>query len=755
MVRNNENQNNQRLPHLRITADNIAQRPIERPGRSTVYQRSDYRSHGQSLRENIETVVQSVSNKVDTNIINRYYFQVRIASDEKLKNRHRSLLNDSRIKILDVIDESTGYAVIRTQDLEILRNKLDQYINTENHRGKSYLSFLEEFNDISYQEKIYPDLQNLMEEDGNRTLKVTIESFSDLPPESSLELLYTELKRCIINNQRETFQGFYTSHNGSIVIEGELLPQTIEQLAQNFNSIRSIEPTPNIIFTNRDSEISPMQDIGIDELKGNAIVCIFDTGINHQDTLLNQFIHDSIDEVIAHNYNTEHGSFVASRIIFRDNIEEQLSSGLLQPRAKVLDVRIFGLDGTGIEINLSERELTSAIRRTVVRFHEQIKVYNLSIGFVDMRTDATTLNDRQVSRLAEELDYLSKKYGVLFVISAGNIRRAIDPYTYPDHFESDSTRILPPSEAFLGLSVGSLAHKNINGALGDLEHPSPFSRRGPGFGETRKPDLVANGGNILRDGTSSDVIKVAAINEQGIVYNNGTSFAAPIVSSYAAELFDVFPGISPNLVKALLIHFSDISPNTYIYPRYIFDHVGFGMPNIEHCLESLSTKATYVHEGTLEPKTYYTIPFWIPSILTNRSGRKKLRVRITIVWNPLVDRLKGEDYSLIHIYPNLYKKTNGTDLQKVPMNLSSLNDICYKKNYYPIARLEKEFDRNIDSGLWQLELRMSHRWNIPEDYQQNFAVVISVEDPHDELPVYENIIQEVGIRYPVFSQVRV
>ncbi|MFC7063129.1 S8 family serine peptidase [Halobacillus seohaensis] len=110
----------------------------------------------------------------------------------------------------------------------------------------------------------------------------------------------------------------------------------------------------------------------------------------------------------------------------------------------------------------------------------------------------TSLSDLQLTRIAAELDAISKEKDVLFISSSGNINSMYEKMAhtpYPNYFSDDATRILPPGENFLGITVGSVATKSENGALGGLNHPSPFSRCGPGSFGTLKPEIVVDGGN--------------------------------------------------------------------------------------------------------------------------------------------------------------------------------------------------------------------------------------------------------------------
>ncbi|GGM34556.1 hypothetical protein GCM10011351_20660 [Paraliobacillus quinghaiensis] len=749
---------NKQRPHFMINEDIINKRPTDFDGGGSTHRRNDYSSHGRYLINNLNNIQETEVYDEDL-IKDRYFFEIHLAEDEKIKDKYNNLKDNSRVEILDVINDSVGYGMIKKQDMEILLDRILEYSNSRDHKGKSYFSFIEEYRNINYKDKISSKLREMLtDEENNEKVKVIIESFSSLPRDIQ-EKGFVEKVQEFVNGQKGQVFSSYIHSSGSVVVETEISPSNIKFLAENFQSIRFIEPISNIKLTQVKDKTTFLENIKVENLEGGATVCIFDSGVNMENALLSPYITDNVHEVVAQDYDTGHGTFVASRAVYRDTLQEQVTVGTLTPKVRVLDVRIYGMDGTGAEISLTETELIIAIRKTVQKFHREVKVYNLSLGFLNKDTDETALSDVQVSRIAAEIDFLSKKYGVLFVISAGNIKsnflyRYLNAHGYPNYFSyDDATRITPPSEAFTALSVGAVVTKYGEGALTPINHPSPFSRRGPGFGGTRKPDLVADGGNIMANGEDNNEIQTSALGgpRNSLVYDSGTSFAAPIISSYAAELFDAFPDISNNLVKGMLIHFANIPYEANNYPRDKFEHMGFGITNFNMCIESLKSRVTYVHEGILEQQTYYRIPFWIPSALTDsgrvRRGRKKLKLRATIIWDPLVDRRKQSGYSLVHINSNIFKINDQGEEGKIPLGASTLDGESYKEKFYPVTRLEKMFERNIQSGLWNLELRMSHRWGVPEGYEQDFAVLISVEDPYDEIDVYNEITNEVGVRF--------
>lgn len=168
------------------------------------------------------------------------------------------------------------------------------------------------------------------------------------------------------------------------------------------------------------------------------------------------------------------------------------------------------------------------IHRAVIRLFEgpnpvapEIRLINLSLGDASAQL-ATTL-----SPWARLLDYLSHKYKILFVVSAGNHLRAL-AYPYPaSAIDSMSApqlrletlrrvaddaafrRILSPSEAVSCLCVGAFhddasapwppdARRDLlPGGSRTAALPSPISAAGMGYRRCIKPDLLAPGGRVL------------------------------------------------------------------------------------------------------------------------------------------------------------------------------------------------------------------------------------------------------------------
>jgi len=232
-----------------------------------------------------------------------------------------------------------------------------------------------------------------------------------------------------------------------------------------------------------------------------------------------------------------------------------------------------------------------------------VKIINLSIG------DPARHFSQVMSPLARLLDWLSVRYNVLFVISAGNHPSPIETGISSREFgalnaderealvaqkiyeDARHRRLLSPAESINGLTVGAIHEDNAqNVSIGHLVDvfestlPSPVSAFGSGYRRSIKPDLLAPGGRGLydhslqrhelewRDRKIAPGNQVAAPSGQAGELNKSqyrcgssnsaalTSRAAGICYDYIADLFselapDVdFAAFGIPILKAMLVH---------------------------------------------------------------------------------------------------------------------------------------------------------------------------------------------------------
>jgi hypothetical protein len=286
-----------------------------------------------------------------------------------------------------------------------------------------------------------------------------------------------------------------------------------------------------------------------------------------------------------------------------------------------------GFDGESIE-GIPEGVLpVDLIHRAVRRLLEgeggeapaapSVRVINLSV------CDRSRPFDRAMSSWARLLDWLSWRYEVLFVVSAGNhlhdielnvaragIRslpaeereKAVIAATAAD---TRHRRLLSPAETFNGLTLGA-THADTSTPISNPNMIDPFTRgccpstisaHGPGYRRAIKPDIFFPGGrqflfekpgnmdtNAVLQTTYSNSPPGHCVATPGAsgeldrtLYTRGTSNSAALASRGAAFLYDVLsdlrmqPGVNlPStydavLLKALLVHGADWADAGVLY----------------------------------------------------------------------------------------------------------------------------------------------------------------------------------------------
>jgi hypothetical protein len=259
-------------------------------------------------------------------------------------------------------------------------------------------------------------------------------------------------------------------------------------------------------------------------------------------------------------------------------------------------------------IHRAVRRLFEGERATEAQAPE-IRIVNLSVG------DPSRAFLHSLSPWARLLDWLSYKYGVLFIVSAGNHADAIDldlsRTAWPSadaqareaailgalKANARNRRVLSPAESINALTVGAAHADTCSQGPRAAYHCDPFPTRslaspisanGLGFRRALKPEILMPGGRQIYEeavGTGSPNIRLVPLQTYGppgqktavpssvagewdkTLWFRGTSNAAALATRLGAQLFEVLealrsqsdgsalhPRYDAVLLKALLVH---------------------------------------------------------------------------------------------------------------------------------------------------------------------------------------------------------
>lgn len=720
--------------HFKIPNENIKNVKYEKTGGGTSVQRIDHAEHGIKLKAQTADLKKLEFSKKDFRYTSDIYLQIETPTEVTLKSQ-RLKIEELGFEILSYSSsiKSIGTARIKKGKLPKFEEKLEEYIDTKEHVGKTYFAPIEKISSIPPESKIKTEIDYKSDQE----IEIIINLFNVLSPKERLAVngsILEELRT--ITDKVE----HYNFSNGITSIECCLQEKYIPKIVAEFTTIKEIKPNQTFFLEASTPAEKMPNPLKILPVVSSSMICIIDSGINSANGIFDNLITHRLNNFLPKGsvdseYN--HGTFVASRCLFGDNIDDCLGSHQLQPYCNAIDIPVFGIDKKGKPMYPNDFGLRKAIESVVTQFSTTVKVYNLSLGA------PLPINDFQFTELAKLLDYLSKEHKVLFVIAAGNINTLLGNFP-SNHFGDTQSRIGCPAESLLGLTVGSIAKYTNNQALSKVNNISPFSRIGPGADLGIKPEVVAHGGNLISPYSSTPRVATYGISHCGtsLAVDNGTSHAAPIISQYAQKLFDCYPDSDPNLVKGLLCHFSEAREVHDELTEENSKYIGFGEPTINHAITAGDYNAAYIYEGQLDQENYQFISFHIPATLSASASDTKLKIKITITYDPPVNPDNETEYSKARISAKLIKPT---DNGRREISISGENN--YSLPWNPIIQFEKSFSRSFLCGEWDLRLRLYTRGGLEEEYLQDYSAVIEIIDGEEGTNVYNDIEKEFGNIY--------
>jgi Subtilase family len=267
--------------------------------------------------------------------------------------------------------------------------------------------------------------------------------------------------------------------------------------------------------------------------------------------------------------------------------------------------------GFGDEVFDSGKLVIDVVVEAVMRMRQNggtnVVVVNLSLG------DRTKPFGGKISTWARALDYLAYTYGILFLVSAGNINDGVQLGEFADQGAYQAARVedrervifrsldavkadrrlLAPADSVNALTIGSwhrdssqevFAGASPFPAFSNVEMPNLSSRLGLGLRRATKPEVLLAGGRqrVRFDPVAAPLVvvphhlpsrywglKVAAPPENGVAglhFTIGTSAATALATHSAHRIFDALEDAYPQLIgpmalteraallKAMLVH---------------------------------------------------------------------------------------------------------------------------------------------------------------------------------------------------------
>ncbi|NDI85475.1 S8 family peptidase [Undibacterium crateris] len=480
-------------------------------------------------------------------------------------------------------------------------------------------------------------------------------------------------------------------------------------------------------------------------------VAVIDGGISN---VLSDWISSQVVAVPRHHTNEDHGTEIGSLLVDGQAINGPLLCA--EPDGCFLvDIGLMPTEDTFSLYYGDQQDFLLALNDEVRRAKESAgaRVFCFAHNVKELLPSAT------YDEFSMGLDQIAVANDVVFVVSAGNLPpgahrpewKASHTDVLSDLATSFDDRVTAPGDSLFSLSVGALNPRSCTMHI--AEAPARYSRRGPGFKGHIKPDVVHYGGHGAAAGASTELKVVTT--DSSIIWNCGTSFAAPIVAKTMARIDQLTEGkLSREALIALCIHgTSESKPlSAKVFDRIRKDLIGYGVPPAaQEFLNGNPSSATLVFIDTLQPKKDMFFEFDWPACL-NDSGSCRGKAWATLVYTPPVNDAFGAELIRVDMVVALHQrnvrtgkfdvksknvfKTGSSSKHETEQDL-----IQESQKWNNVKKVQFSSKGGVgQSSQWQVSLKYLERAEEPFPPEGvPFAIVLSISDLEQEEPVYQDM----------------
>lgn len=359
-------------------------------------------------------------------------------------------------------------------------------------------------------------------------------------------------------------------------------------------------------------------------------VCLLDTGVNNGHPLIAPALADSDLHTVEPDWGTDdaegHGTAMAGLVLAGDLTDVLSSDTPIEIGHRLESVKLLPADGGNVGDSMHHGYLTTeAVARPEITDPYRRRVFGMALTAKDNRDRGRpSAWSAAVDRLAADVDGDGANPR-LMVVSTGNVR---DPNAWAQSPGSNSTDgIHDPAQSWNALTIGAYTN------LVDIAEPdtggyrpvapagglSPFSTTSATWQPhwPLKPDVLFEGGNAAQDALgaiwlpSLSLLTTHHMPRRLFTTANATSAAMALAARMAAQLMAAYPALWPESIRGLIVHsaeWTDAMQRSFLPVKalkgdyaWLVRHCGFGAPDLERALWSVSNSLTMVEEAQLHP----------------------------------------------------------------------------------------------------------------------------------------------------------
>ena len=581
----------------------------------------------------------------------------------------------------------------------------------------------------------------------------------------------------------EKLTGTGTDFSGRHWFRGKASRQSVRNIAKDFYSIQAIHaPLYSLVAAKSSQNLLPKTQTPLKtpispvETLDMPCVAVVDLGIPRNHSQLQAYRRGQFyGQDAPRNFVGDHGSVVASRIVFGDcKTDTELLSA--QAECTFFDASVAADPYLVQNPNSVNDKLVMEALTGTRAAAPDVRVFNLSFGDTRPLSQIRSVERREHLLMLENLDNFVFANDCVVVVAAGNSQAGVSPNSmYPAHYDDPSWKLGPWACGFNTWVCGAyVSTPSASGLVQTVGWPSPFTRIGPGLCDVPIPSFSAPGGNTDETYRSSSGFGVWGLSASGYAEDHiGTSQAAPILSRQAAFTLHELrrfcePGTAPFAVTARA--FLTLTANRPTYDLAVKTLVnrtlGKGQASVDRLRSPASGSAIFLWQGSIESKRdKVRVQLPVPSVWVTEAQKPILR--LVVCCDPPVNQAVSDKWACRKIVPRLYVRPEGKSVIAPRGGHTTYSVI---DRHYDLRRYKPEM---TDNDLWLLELSYEEIASYPRgidfDPRQRVAFAAELIDEGDSpvdpqlamqaLPILNTMnrlaIQNTPIRAPIVIKNRI
>lgn len=417
----------------------------------------------------------------------------------------------------------------------------------------------------------------------------------------------------------------------------------------------------------------------VQQVDTNTVICLLDEGITQDNPLIRPMISD--DHVLAYDaaWGTRdnngiqpgHGTEMAGISLYNDLNEALSSVSPIVVGHKLESVKILPPVGS------NPKDLYGAITQASVNLAEIANPNVNRVVCMAVTSHDEEYDDGRPSSWSAALDKIasgSEEEDIkrLFLVSAGNLYPSeLEKAPYPD--ANILYGVDDPGQSWNAITVGAYSDDKLITSscfvgFSPLVNPdalSPYSSTSKTWATKWpiKPEILFNGGNMMTNGSDVDSCPDLALLTTGHRINSnlfsviwGTSSATAQASYFAARIYEEYPEIWPETVRALMIHsaeWTEEMKRTFLTNdtkrggrRMLLRTCGYGIPNLNSAIQCMNNSVNMVIQGEIQPFSkdsmhemhFHTLPW--PKDVLESLGDTIVKLKVTLSY--YIDPAPGE-----------------------------------------------------------------------------------------------------------------